>query len=99
MRTFIRYLALTGILAASVYGNTVLTCSSNNGPFTSVGCHSLATFSFTESLDWANAYGSADRNANAIFDTSNGPWISSATANGLTVGATFGPGSIGNTTL
>jgi len=102
MLTFIRWLAVTGILAGSLSANSVLSCSYNGGPFVSTGCRSLATFSFTESLDWANAYGSADRNdpnQYAIFDTSNGPWISNPTGNGITVGASFGPGNIGNTSL
>ena len=97
MRTFLRLLAVTGILVGSLSANSVLSCSYNGGPFVSTGCQSLATFSFTESLDWANAYGSADTagNPNAIFDTLNGPWISTPTTNGITVGASFGPGNPG----
>src|SRR5215813_40093 len=92
MLTFIRWLAVTGILVGSLPANSVLSCSYNGGPFVSTGCRSLSTFSFTESLDWANAYGSADTaiNPNTVFNTSAGDW-NALTGNGLTVGASLGP--------
>jgi hypothetical protein len=96
MRTTLKYIVLLAGLAGSLSANSVLSCSLNGGAFTTTGCYSLATFSFTESLDWANAYGSADTatNPNAIYDTSNGPW-NAITGNGVTVGATLGPGYTG----
>jgi hypothetical protein len=98
LKTF-KYMLLLAGLAGSLSANSVLTCSQNGGPFVSTGCYSLATFSFTESLDWANAYGSADTatNPNAVFDTTHGPW-NAITDNGITVGATLGPGNTGGQT-
>src|SRR5215475_13632550 len=100
MQTTLRYIVLLTGFLGSLSANSVLSCSQNGGTFTTSGCYSLATFSFTESLDWANAYGSADTatNPNVIFDTSGGPW-NAITGNGVTVGATLGPGYTGSTLL
>src|SRR5258708_7781448 len=77
MRRILRYILLTGGLAGSLSATSVLSCGFNGGALSTSGCYSLPTFSFTESLDWAAAYGSADTvaNPNAVYDPiTNGPW-------------------------
>src|ERR1043166_4405347 len=94
MRKWARYILLGFGIAGSVSANSVVTCSANGGAFSTNGCYSLASFSFSESLDWANAYGSADRaaNPNAIYNPIlHGDW-NATTTNGIIVGATLGPG-------
>ena len=86
-----RLLILLVLLAATLAGNSVLTCSYDGGAFGSSGCLSLSTFHVTDSLDWAAAYGSADTavNPNEVYNpVANGPW-SAVTAGGLAVGATL----------
>jgi hypothetical protein len=70
----------------------VLTCSTNGGPFTSVGCYtspSFSTLGTLESVDWQTALGPA--NQPAYNTTLNGPWTYT-TPEGLTIGLTRGPG-------
>src|SRR4051794_17277805 len=94
-----RYIFLLGGLAGTLPATSVLSCGFNGGALTTSGCYT-STFSFTESLDWANAYGSADtvNNPNAVYNpVLNGSW-NALTGNGLTVGTTLGPGYNGTQT-
>jgi hypothetical protein len=83
MRRVWRFLLLLTGLSGLAMCQSVLTCSFNGGAFTSSGCYTLRSFTATESLDWSNAYGSADTatNPNTIYNTSHGPW-NAITGNG-----------------
>jgi hypothetical protein len=97
MRRVLQYIVIMGGLAGSLSATSVLSCGFNGGALSTSGCYSSASFSFTESLDWAAAYGSADtaHNPNAVYNpVVSGPW-NAVTAGGLTVGATLGPGYSG----
>jgi len=94
-----RYIFLLGGLAGTLPATSVLTCGFNGGALGSTGCYTN-TFSFSESLDWSDAYGTADtvNNPNAVYNpVLNGPW-NATTGNGLTVGATLGPAYNGTQT-
>ena len=89
MRLSVRLiLLLSFVLVGSLPATTVLICGVNGAALSGTGCYSLATFSFSESLDWQNAYGTADQNAHNV--TTSGVW-EATTGNGLQVGSTFGP--------
>ncbi len=92
-----RALLLALIIMGTLPAATVLTCGFNGGALSGVGCYSFPTFSFTEYLDWQTAYGDANGIHATTYNsvTAGSPWIAPATASGLVVGATFGPGYSG----
>src|SRR3954462_7594411 len=93
------YIFLLGGLAGTLWATSVLSCATNGGPLSTSGCYT-SSFSFTESLDWANAYGSADtvNNPNAVYNPVLNGSLNALTGNGLAVGTTLGSGYNGTQT-
>jgi hypothetical protein len=81
-------LLLSCAFVGSLSGTTVLTCGVNGAPLSGSGCYSLANFSFSDTIDWQNTFGTADQNAHNV--TTSGIW-QGVTDGGVQVGATFGP--------
>src|SRR5262245_31402788 len=93
MRRVWQYILLAGMAAGTLSANGVLSCSFNNGPFTTSGCYTSPSFSVIESFDWQTALGPANQGPyNPIL---NGAWTYT-TPDDLTVGLTLGPNFAGS---
>jgi len=90
LRWLLLIFGLSG-LVGNVSASSLLTCSFNGGAYTTSGCYSIAGFAFNDSLDWQDAYGTADyvANPNQTYDPiANGPWAA-VTSGGLGVSSTL----------
>lgn len=104
-----RAILLTLIMVAALPASTVLTCGFNGDALSGAGCYSFPSFSFTESIDWETAYGTANQAPLAAGGPANSttydpvaagsPWIAPATSSGLVVGATFGSSYSGSSVI
>lgn len=86
-----RFLLVLLACAGALPAASILTCSFDGGPYSSIGCYNSPAAYTIETVDWLTALGSANQGAHHTVAEKPETYWNYKTPDGLTVSLTLGP--------